>query len=303
MSKSEIINKIYHDPAGHGSMKTTYEDAKQKDKSITYVDVKKWFDTNIERKTQLKGYNSFIANDPKEEYQMDLFFMNYLKDPEFNIGLLMVDIFTKFVSIIPMKANNAPAIQEAMKEAIIQMGGKPQTLFTDDEGGLNTPLIQNYLKDQNIRHIVTRSHAAVAERTIRTVKAMIDKRIESAKKRDNQEKRWVDVLNPVLITYNYKNKHSSIKMTPKDATKASNHLQVKANLELKRKHTRIYPDVHVGDYVKIYHKKDNLDKERIPVWSKEKFKVESINESMSQDFYKLEGRPRPLMRFEILLVN
>ena len=39
MSKSEIINKIYHDPAGHGSMKTTYEDAKQKDKSISYVDV------------------------------------------------------------------------------------------------------------------------------------------------------------------------------------------------------------------------------------------------------------------------
>ena len=144
MSKSEIINKIYHDPAGHGSMKTTYEDAKQKDKSITYVDVKKWFETNIETKTQLKGYNSFIANDPKEEYQMDLFFMNYLKDPEFNIGLLMVDIFTKFVSIIPMKANNAPAIQEAMKEAMIQMGGKPQTLFTDDEGGLNTPLFQTY---------------------------------------------------------------------------------------------------------------------------------------------------------------
>ena len=51
MSKSEIINKIYNDPAGHGSMKTTYEDAKQKDKSITYVDVKQWFDLNIERKT------------------------------------------------------------------------------------------------------------------------------------------------------------------------------------------------------------------------------------------------------------
>ncbi len=144
MSKSDIINKIYHDPACHGSMKTTYEDAKQKDKNITYVDVKRWFDTNIERKTQLKGYNSFVANDPKEEYQMDLCFMNYLKDPEFNIGLLMVDIFTNFVSIIPMKANNAPAILEAMKEAITQMGGKPHTLFTDDEGGLNTPLIQKY---------------------------------------------------------------------------------------------------------------------------------------------------------------
>ena len=303
MSKSEIINKIYYDPAGHGSMKTTYEDAKQKDKSISYVDVKKWFDTNISRKTQLKGYNSFIASEPKEEYQMDLFFMNYLKDPEFNIGLLMVDIFSKFVSIIPMKANNAPSILEAMKEAIIKMGGKPQTLYTDDEGGLNTPLIQKYLKDQDIRHLVTRSHAAVAERTIRTVKAMIDKRLESAKHRENQNKRWVDVLYPVLLTYNQKNKHSATKMTPKEAMKPSNTLQVKANLEMQRKHTRIYPDVNVGDYVKVYNKKEKYDKERIPVWTKDKFKVESINESMGQNFYKVEGRPRQLMRSEILLVN
>ena len=81
-----------------------------------------------------------------------------------------------------------------MKEAITQMGGKQQTLYTDDEGALNTPLVQNYLKDQNIRHIVTRSHAAVAERTIRTSKSMIDKRSESAKQRVNQNKRWIDVF-------------------------------------------------------------------------------------------------------------
>ena len=177
----KIIDKIYHDPAGHGSMRTTYEDAKKKDQSITYGDIQAWFKKNIERKTQLKGYNSFIASEPNEEYQMDLFFMNYLKDPEFNnIGMLMIDIFTKYVSIIPMQSNNAPAILEAMKDALTKMSGKPKTLFTDDEGGLNTPLLQTYLKDHGIRHIVTRSHAAVAERTIRTIKAMIDKRIESA---------------------------------------------------------------------------------------------------------------------------
>ncbi len=75
----QIIDKIYHDPAGHGSMQTTYEDAKKKDQSITYGDIQAWFKKNIERNTQLKGYNSFIANEPKEEYQMDHFFMNYVK--------------------------------------------------------------------------------------------------------------------------------------------------------------------------------------------------------------------------------
>ena len=86
-------------------------------------------------------------------------------------------------------------------------------------------------------------------------------------------------------------------MTPKDAMKPSNQLQVKANLEMKRKHTRIYPNINVGDYVKVYNKKDKYDKERIPVWSKDKLKVESINESMGQDFHKVEGRPWDLMRF------
>ena len=210
----KIIENIYYDPAGHGSMRTTYEDAKKKDKSITYVDIQAWFKRNIERKTQLKGYNSFIASEPKQEYQCDLFFMNYLNDPEFSKGLLMVDIFTKFVSIIPINSRTANTLLDAMKESMLKMGGTPQTLYTDDEGGLRDQLIQNYLKDQNIRHIVTRSHAAVAERTIRTIKAMIEKRLESAKKRD-EDKRWIDVLNQVLITYNFKNKHSATNMTPK----------------------------------------------------------------------------------------
>ena len=47
-------------------------------------------------------------------------------------------------------------------------------------------------------------------------------------------------------------------MTPKDVTKESNKLQVKTNLEMKRTHTRIYPDINVGDYVKIHNKKRQI---------------------------------------------
>ncbi len=35
---------ICYDPAGHGSMTTTYDNVQQK-KRITYVDVRQWFDT------------------------------------------------------------------------------------------------------------------------------------------------------------------------------------------------------------------------------------------------------------------
>ena len=75
------------------------------------------------------------------------------------------------------------------------------------------------------------------------------------------------------------------------------------NLELKRKNSIIYPNVNVGDMVKLFKKKDKLDKERVSNWTKESYKVESINESMNQQFYKLEGRPKQVMRSEILLVS
>ena len=58
MNKQNIISKIYTDPAGHGSIANTFKEAKVKDKSITLNDVKQRFAENVERKTQLKGFNS-----------------------------------------------------------------------------------------------------------------------------------------------------------------------------------------------------------------------------------------------------
>ena len=73
-TKNEVISKIYNDPLGHGSIKETFKDAKQKDNTITLNDVKQWFDTNTQRKINLKGFNSYVAPKPYFEYQVDVFF-------------------------------------------------------------------------------------------------------------------------------------------------------------------------------------------------------------------------------------
>ena len=54
-------------------------------------------------------------------------------------------------------------------------------------------------------------------------------------------------------------------------------------------------------------KKNKLDKEHIPVWSANRYRVESIRESFGQQIYYLEnytqnGREVPLLRHEILKV-
>ena len=74
-------------------------------------------------------------------------------------------------------------------------------------------------------------------------------------------------------------------------------------LELNAVQKRKYPDIKVGDYVRVYTKKKLMDKERISVWSKPKYEVEKIEEKQGQDFYYLSGYDNPLLRHEILLVK
>ena len=144
MNTDDVISKIYYDPAGFGSMQTTLNDAKKRDKTITIDDVRKWFSKNVARKNQLKGMNSFIAHKPAEEYQMDLFFMSDLKDPEYACGLLMVDIFTKYTVIIPSKSKQIHDVAVAIEEAIKKMGQKPITIYSDNEGAFISNEIQKY---------------------------------------------------------------------------------------------------------------------------------------------------------------
>ena len=40
--KIKIVEKVYFDPAGFGSIAETLKDAKKYDKTITYEDDKKW---------------------------------------------------------------------------------------------------------------------------------------------------------------------------------------------------------------------------------------------------------------------
>ena len=42
-SHNTILNKVYHDPAGYGSITSTFKEAFKLDKTITLNTVKQWF--------------------------------------------------------------------------------------------------------------------------------------------------------------------------------------------------------------------------------------------------------------------
>ena len=296
MSKEELIKNAYYDLAGFGSIKDQLKSAQARDKNITIDDIKAWRDKNIEKKTNLKGYNSFVANHPREEYQMDLAFFD-MNDDKYIGALFMIDIFTKYAVAVPFKTKQTHEILECIKTGIKDMGGKPETFYTDFEGSFASKEIQVYFNDNDIRWLYTNTHAGVVERLIRTIKNYIYKRAEHFKKP------WHEFIYPSMLTYNNKSIHSVTKHTPNDARKPANEFQVILNLLINKKNNRLYPDLNVHDKVKTYKKKDlKHKKERFSVWSANSYEVENIIESHGQKMYRVQGLPKLYMRHELLKV-
>ena len=246
-TKKEIIEKVYYGPDGFGSIKEILKDAKKFDDTITYEDVREWKSKqDVFQKQKPRGSNSFIADEPHEEYQCDLFFWpkprsselqrtratwrgekrNWTSSPN---ALLMVDIFTKFTQVVPVKSKHDYDIIPAMKECFKLMRKLPKSMYMDSEGGFVSKDTKDYLDSVNIKYFFTLGHAPVAERQIRTVKDLVYRRIE------HNDRDWVDVIFEVLQTYNYKMVHSVTKFTPINAMKPVNTAQVKFNLELRQK--------------------------------------------------------------------
>ena len=300
--KNKIISDIYFDRSGFGSIATTFKDAKAKDKSITLADVKAWFEKNLDRKRPMFGFNSFIAPYAYYEYQIDLFFItnNDLKNQKFRIGLVMIDIFSKFAVVVPIKSKQPPDLLAGIMEGINKMGKKPELVYSDEEGSLNSGVLKEYFEKEKIETHQTRTHPAFAERFIRTFKDMLFKRVEADEKKGKENIQWTDYIFEIMITYNNKMVHSATDLTPQQARKPENELKVKANIAMNATETRKYPELEKGDKVKIFRKKDKLDKERKSSWSENSYTIDDIKTVLGQKYYYINGRG--YLRHELLKV-
>ena len=65
----------------------------------------------------------------------------------------------------------------------------------------------------------------------------------------------IDFVCPILLTYSDKMLHSSIKMTPYEATKRSNAIDATSTIYLQASFTRKYPELELGSSVMIYKQK------------------------------------------------
>ena len=182
--------------------------------------------------------------------------------------LCVIDLYSKYAFVIPLKDKKGINIVNAFNKIIKQSNRKPNKIWVDQGGEFYNNVFEKWLSDNDINMYSTYNEgkSVVAERFIRTFKNKLYKHMTATGKNVNY-----DVLDDVVNKYN-NTEHSTIKMKPID---------VKSN-------KRVYIDEHnekdrrfkVGDRVRISRYKNIFAKGYTPNWSKEIFIVDKINDTV-----------------------
>ena len=196
-----------------------------------------------------------------------------------NFLLLVIDTFSKYGWIVPLKDKKGETIVKALKEIFKESGRRPDKLWTDKG---------REFFNKDVRDLVylyateNEEKSSIAERWIRTMKEKMFKYFT-----DYNTNKYIDVLPELVEDYN-NTVHSSTKLTPTDASKEENELKVWSNLYPDRyKTSRLNPKFSVGDKVRITKKKTVFEKGYTTRWTEEIFTIKEIRETNPLT-YKLE---------------
>ena len=177
--------------------------------------------------------------------------------------LCVIDLYSKYVFVIPLKDKKGISIVNAFDKIIKQSNRKPNKIWVDQGGEFYNNVFEKWLSDNDVimNSTYNEGKSVVAERFIRTLKNKLYKHMTATGKNV-----YYDVLDGVVNKYN-NTKHSTIKMKP---------------IDVGDNNKRVYVDEHnekdsrfkVGDRVRIF------AKGYAPNWSKEIFTVNKINDTV-----------------------
>ena len=269
MDKQQILRTAYYDPStGFGSAQKLYAQVKQH--KVTMREVKEFLSRqNVVQTTKReKGKaGSFIATHAKQEYQVDLI---YLQNPYLQkgnkYGLTCIDVFTKQADIELIKKKDMHSVTEAMR-LILKRMGNPESIMSDDGSEFNSSVFRGLMDERKIELIFTHTHAVFIERFHRTIKDMLFKYLQST-----GSKTITNVLPKLLANYNNSH-HTTIKMTPNEAAKESKADDVQANI-ISKSTVRVRAPIQAGDKVRVLLKRTTFDKGYQPRWSTHLYTVD-----------------------------
>ena len=297
----KTIAKVFYDSrSGFGSVEQTYKSAKALDSSITRADVREFIKNQEIRqgkKPAKNKVNSFVADFPRQEFQIDLLDMGKDIKP-FRYGFTVVDIFTKKGACIPIRKKTPEITSNAMKEIFKELG-YPASIMCDDGTEFKGEFAE-LCKENAIDIIISITGGRFVERFIRTLKQSLYQRTQSL------QGSWDKYVYNVVDKYN-ETVHSTTGVKPDDVAdneydfKLIRHVhdEMMSHAKFPTKH----PDVKIGDHVKIRVKQKSFYKETFDSWTKDVYVVSQVNDTPYGKQYHLTGYRRPLLRFEIKKVD
>ena len=299
--KDKIIRQIYYDvDTGFGSINETYQNAKKILNTITYNDVKDFLERQKSRQfKKYHGYNSYVASKPLQELQIDL--GDFTKSGAVNDGyrymFLAVDIFSKYIHCVPVKDKEPPESIRAFKE-VINVIGVPDNIMSDREGAWESTEFIRLLNEHKIKHIISSSPPPFGERAVQEIKNMIHTRLEGLEK---SRESWTEILPSVLKKYNNRI-HGTTELSPIDARKSENQIQVYMNIRQKAQFKRKYPKLNLSDQVRTYIKPHTFKKGYQSSWNKNVYKIIYISPD-GKEFLVNDNKRKVYYRHELLKIT
>ena len=255
---------------------------------------------------------SVISNGIDDIWAADLVEMQ--KFSKWNKGirylLMVIDVFSKYGWIRGLKDKKTETVSEAFDD-IFERGRQPKMLWTDKGSEFISKHFKDFLKKKDIKlyHTENKEKSSVVERWNRTMKNKMWKMFSV-----NNNTVYADKIDKLVNDYN-NTRHSSIKMTPVEASKKKNEKKVWNNLygdSIFLKPEK--PKFEIRDHVRISkYKRKIFDKGYTPNWTEEIFVIKQINptkpvtysivdlmsESIKGSFYEQELQKAKQQTFRI----
>jgi len=182
--------------------------------------------------------------------------------------LTVIDVFSKYGWMLPLKGKTGKSVADTFKEIFRKSKRKPEKLWTDK----GREFYNKIVKELGVELYPTENEEkfSVVERWNRTMKEKMFKYFTA-----NNTKKYIDVLDDFVEKYN-NTRHSSIKMTPVEASKKENEVTVYRDLYPDFTRQPMRAKFKTGDKVQIQKKKGLFEKVFTPNWTEEVFTVSKI---------------------------
>ena len=216
-----------------------------------------------------------LVFDRDEQWQMDLVDMQKLS--RWNKGnkylLTVIDVLSKYAWAVPIKSKSTQEMIRGLTRIYQQASPRrPLRVQTDQGKEFYNRGVQAWFKKQGTHHFSTYgdSKASVVERWHRTLKQRMYRYFTA-----HNTLRYVDVLQPLIHTYNHTH-HRSIGMAPHQVTPKTVPDVWDRLYGSRLDQTTPPPKCRVGDRVRLNQKHRPFKKGYLPGWTEEVFVVTHV---------------------------